>query len=172
MAGSPQTSQYFRRRPPPTPTPNWGRRKMRNYRRQMTHRGTPRNATERDGALKRIQSALESAIVWRISPKFPYISGARHPLPITQLWGPQNAKLPRAKKTHRGNPRNAARRDGMLKFSQPALESAIFRRTPSIPPIFPAPGALLPQRPIGGGAKCEITARKRRRGTPRSVTER
>ena len=92
LADLPQISQYFRPRTPPSPTPNWGVREIRNYRRQQTHRGTPRNATERGGNLKFSQTSLESAIFWRVPLKFPNIFRPGHPsqCPIAGGWDIRN----------------------------------------------------------------------------------
>ena len=54
----------------PSPTHNWRRGGVRNYRRQKkASRGTPRNATESDGAIKFRLTGTESAEFWRVPPK-------------------------------------------------------------------------------------------------------
>ena len=79
-------------------------------------------------------------------------------------------------RTQKEETRNTTERDGTPKFSQPALESTIFRR---IPPRFPdifAHAHPITQHLIGKGGKYETTADIRQtagpRGTLRSQTER
>ena len=158
----------------PPPTPNRGRRELQNYCRKKTHRGTPRNATERGGALKFSQPALEPAMFWRIPLKFPSIFAPGAPSPTPNWGGRLDIRNYRRQKTPR-HPQNAAGRDGTLKLSHPALESAIFWRIcPKFPNIF-GPGHPLPQHPIGGCGKYATTEDNRHtaepHGTLRNVAE-
>ena len=103
---------------------------MRNCRRRKTHRGTERDATGRDGALKSSQSFLESSIFWRIHSKFPNISGAGHPHPHHPIGGGGKCETSAGKKDSPRTPRSATTHDEPLKFTQPAVESSIFWRVP------------------------------------------
>ena len=152
---------------------------MRNHRRQKDtprnaseRHGARRNATERDGTPKFGRPSLESAIFWRIRPKFPDIFGAGQPLPQNPNGEDGNAKPPKTKDT----PREATERDGTPKFGRPALESGAFRRIPpKFPNIFGA-GHPRPQHPIGEGGEYETAEGNRQtaanRGSLRNVTDR
>ena len=172
MSDSSQISQYFLRRAPPSPTPNWERREIRNYRRQKTNRGTPRNAAEPGGTPKFGQPALEYAIFWRTPPKFPNIFCAGHPLsqhPIGQGGG---AKLPNAKRgtaAHHGAPRNAAER---LNLAIPPWNPPYFGGFLPNSPIFFTPDP--PPFPTPNWGRWKIRNYRRQntnRGSPRNDTE-
>ena len=156
----------------PSPKPNKGRWEIRNDQSQQTNRGTQRSATELDGAIIFGNAALESDEFRRVRPKFPNIFWRRAPPPSTPNWGRREIRNYRRQKTNRGTPRNAAEPGGTPKFGQPALEYAIFWRTPpKFPNIFCA-GHPLSQHPIGQGG-CETTERKKKPiGTPRNLKER
>ena len=90
---------------------------MRNYRPKQSdaaeHHGTPRNATEPDGAPKFGYSALGSAIVWRISPELSNIYAPKNPFFPTPKWRRRrNAKLPTKQ---RGANHSVARFSGRLR---------------------------------------------------------
>ena len=76
--------------------------------------GKLRNFTERDGAPKFPHNVLESALFWRIRPKFPNISGAgKPPFPTPNLKKLGKYDATEYEKTHRGAPRNATGRLNM-----------------------------------------------------------
>ena len=124
----PSMSQYFRRRTPPSPTPEW--REMGNT--KLPHaktktktaepRGTLRSATDR---LNLANSPWSPPYFGGPLPNFPIFLAPGAPSP-TPNWGRRVIRNYRRKKTHRGTPRNATERDGALKFGHPELESGEF----------------------------------------------
>ena len=170
LADSCRIPQYFRLRTPLPQRPIGEGGKCETTAGKKTPRVT-RNATERDGTLNFSQPTLESAVFWRVRPKFPNIFGAGQPFPQHPVGEAGNAKLPRPK-------RHAAEHHGTLRgmteiiFSQSAMESAIFWRIPlNIPNIF---GARHPSpTPNRGRRKMRNYRRqKTHRGTPRNATKR
>ena len=135
-------------------------------------RGTPRNATGRDGAPKFGYPALAPTIFWRIPSEFSNISGARHPLP----------RHPNEKgggmRNYRPEQRAAAEQRGTLRNQTERLNLATPRWGPpyfgGLPPPnslnFLAPDAPLSQRPTGKGG--EIRNYRPNKGAPRRTTER
>ena len=105
---------------PPFPNTQMGKGEMRNHRpnkgatrNAAARHGTLRSATERDGALKFGQTALESAIFWRIRPKSPHNFLRRtppSPTPKWRRWEMRNHRRQKDTAERRGTLRNATER--------------------------------------------------------------
>ena len=166
-------------RPTPLcPTPKWESGRNAKLPTKTKRRGgTPRGATEPDGAPKFGYPALESAIFWWIPPKLSNILCARRPLFPTPKWERQrNAQLP----TKQRAPRSTAVRHGTLRNLKGLLNLAIPHCNP---PFYGGPPAelsniLCAQRPLFPTPKCgrmwnsKLQTKKRRGGRPRHAMRR
>ena len=172
MAGSSQIPQYLWRRTPPSPTPNWRRREIRNHRRQKTRRGTPRNATERGGTPKFGNPALDPGEFWRVRPEFPNIVGAgrnlpRRPIGVGRIFDATENK--RRASGRRGTLQNAADRPNL---ANPPWNPSIFDGP--LPNFLKLLAPPTPS-PTPNWGRCGIRnyrSQQTNRGTPRGATAR
>ena len=134
-------------------------------------RGTPRNATGRDGTPKFGYTALESTIFWRGPANSLIFLAPNTPIP-TPNWGWWGEI--RYYRTSKGTPRNAAARYGTWRNAyiwphsrNPPYFGGFVRNSQ-----FFAPSAPLSQHPTGEGSKMRTTEQtKGRCGKPRNATE-